>query len=250
MGTPKIEERVLTPDEVREQRAGSRHVAPGVWIDKAGDPHINVPELLEFFEIEDTPENRKRATDAIVASMDTMPETRVFVQHAEDGEGGADGRDHHRDDSAVQDRDVARDAGVDCSARSAAEPVSAAPTGDRRGTAVPGADGTGAGLTFATKLPAAVIGPDVVNPFATRPCPVCHKELGMAFYIGAGMPKDKDFNIKPGDLTICAYCSTVLEVTGEGFVVASDAMKEHIDPVAKRALEVWVTRRTKETAKH
>ncbi len=42
-----------------------RDLAPGFWLDGNGNPHISIPELLAAFEMEDTPENRKLATEMV-----------------------------------------------------------------------------------------------------------------------------------------------------------------------------------------
>lgn len=42
-----------------------RYVMPGIWVDMNNNPHISLPELLDHFEIEDTPENREMA--AVIA---------------------------------------------------------------------------------------------------------------------------------------------------------------------------------------
>lgn len=46
-----------------------KRIAPGIWEDKDGNPHFSLPELLALFKIEDTPENRKIATDNIIAML-------------------------------------------------------------------------------------------------------------------------------------------------------------------------------------
>jgi hypothetical protein len=43
----------------------SRRIAPGIWEDVQGNPHWSIPELLQLFDLEDTPENRARVTDTI-----------------------------------------------------------------------------------------------------------------------------------------------------------------------------------------
>lgn len=45
-----------------------RH-APGIWEDRDGNVHFSLPELLELFELEDTPENRRIATENIRAMI-------------------------------------------------------------------------------------------------------------------------------------------------------------------------------------
>lgn len=42
-----------------------KRIAPGIWEDKDGNLHYSLPELLALFELEDTPENRRIATENI-----------------------------------------------------------------------------------------------------------------------------------------------------------------------------------------
>lgn len=42
-----------------------KRIAPGIWEDMDGNVHFSLPELLAFFELEDTPENRRIATENI-----------------------------------------------------------------------------------------------------------------------------------------------------------------------------------------
>lgn len=51
--------RKLAPDEIAAQRRGSQRIAPGIWLDAAGDVHFSVPELLALVDLEDTLENRE-----------------------------------------------------------------------------------------------------------------------------------------------------------------------------------------------
>ncbi len=46
-----------------------RRIAPGMWEDADGNPHFSLPELLVFFELEDTPENRSIATKNIIEAL-------------------------------------------------------------------------------------------------------------------------------------------------------------------------------------
>jgi hypothetical protein len=57
--------RKLTDAEIRDQRRGGTRVAAGIWLDRAGRIHVSIPELLELFDLANTPENRA-AVDTIV----------------------------------------------------------------------------------------------------------------------------------------------------------------------------------------
>jgi len=43
----------------REFFPGSTRVAPGIWLDRDGNIHWSVPELLALVDLPDTPENRE-----------------------------------------------------------------------------------------------------------------------------------------------------------------------------------------------
>jgi hypothetical protein len=57
--------------------------APGIWEDRAGAMHFDVPELLRVFDIEDTPAERERVT-AMLREMlaDQLPQAEVIVREA------------------------------------------------------------------------------------------------------------------------------------------------------------------------
>lgn len=62
-----------------------RRIAPGFWEDADGHPHVSIPELLEFSELEDTPKNRKQVT-AMIRKMitDTNPDARIVERATPD----------------------------------------------------------------------------------------------------------------------------------------------------------------------
>jgi hypothetical protein len=53
-GTDRMEKERKCPSRFRLKK----RIAPGVWEDQNGAMHISIPELLKFFNIADTPENR------------------------------------------------------------------------------------------------------------------------------------------------------------------------------------------------
>lgn len=57
--------RKLSPEEIAEQRRGGRTLAPGVWVDRAGDLHISVPDVLAEIGLPETEENVAIAMEAI-----------------------------------------------------------------------------------------------------------------------------------------------------------------------------------------
>ena len=58
-----------------------RRVAPGIWIDRAGDTHFSIPELLKVVDLPDTPEHR-----ALVEAMlrkrlaKEMPQAKIIFR--------------------------------------------------------------------------------------------------------------------------------------------------------------------------
>lgn len=61
--------RIVTPQEMDAQRAGSTRLAPGVWVDADGDVHFSVPELLAMVDLEDTPANREEVAQMVAGIM-------------------------------------------------------------------------------------------------------------------------------------------------------------------------------------
>lgn len=57
-------ERIVTPRQFADQQQGHTRIAPGIWMDRDGDVHYSIPELLALVQLPDTPENR-----AVVAEM-------------------------------------------------------------------------------------------------------------------------------------------------------------------------------------
>jgi hypothetical protein len=55
-------ERTLTKAEKEAQWDGATYVAPGIWLDKDGNLHLSVPELLALVQLPDTPANRAAVT--------------------------------------------------------------------------------------------------------------------------------------------------------------------------------------------
>ena len=54
----KTFKRIVSRETVADQLRGSTPLARGVWVDRAGAMHFSVPDLLAFFGVPDTPENR------------------------------------------------------------------------------------------------------------------------------------------------------------------------------------------------
>ncbi len=57
----------------------AERLAPGIWKDQNGAVHINIPELMALFELEDTPENHARCRDiAEKVIRGQFPQAMVF----------------------------------------------------------------------------------------------------------------------------------------------------------------------------
>lgn len=58
-----------------------RRIAFGIWEDMNGDIHWSITELLELFQIEDTPENRARVEETIRDGIRKQrPEVKIVVR--------------------------------------------------------------------------------------------------------------------------------------------------------------------------
>jgi hypothetical protein len=55
----------VTTAEILAQHEGAQYVAPGLWIDRDGQPHFVVPELLALWGQPDTPANRAAMARAL-----------------------------------------------------------------------------------------------------------------------------------------------------------------------------------------
>jgi hypothetical protein len=60
---------------------GAERIAPGIWVDRKGHVHVSVPELLEFFDIEDTPENRAEVTVIVEESLAAAAPDATIIRH-------------------------------------------------------------------------------------------------------------------------------------------------------------------------
>ena len=58
----------------------ARRIAPGFWIDAAGDLHISIPELLEQFGISDTPQNRERCARIATQAISQFNSNGVIIR--------------------------------------------------------------------------------------------------------------------------------------------------------------------------
>ncbi|MGA3170332.1 MAG: hypothetical protein ABSE62_04905 [Chthoniobacteraceae bacterium] len=57
-----------------------RWVIPGVWEDTKGAHHVDVPEMLRLFQVEDTPANREMCTRDMERILKRNPKARVKVR--------------------------------------------------------------------------------------------------------------------------------------------------------------------------
>ena len=75
------EHRRLTPDQIAGQRGGGTRLAPGLWVDRSGDLHISLIELLELFDMPDTPATREEVSQIAYAMLEeTFPGLPIVVQ--------------------------------------------------------------------------------------------------------------------------------------------------------------------------
>lgn len=78
------EKRTITPAQEREQLAGGRRLAPGVWVDRNGGLHFSAPDLLALLNVADTPANRDELTKHIREYLSTAtPDASLVEQEVE-----------------------------------------------------------------------------------------------------------------------------------------------------------------------
>jgi hypothetical protein len=74
------ERRKMTRAEFEAQFfAGSRRIAPGIWIDAEGHAHYSVPELLALFAFEDTPENREAVARTVEETLRALASATATI---------------------------------------------------------------------------------------------------------------------------------------------------------------------------
>lgn len=61
-----------------------QRIAPGFWIDGDDNAHVSVAELLEFFEVEDTPENRIEVQRIAVACLKARGVQHIIYRATEE----------------------------------------------------------------------------------------------------------------------------------------------------------------------
>lgn len=77
----KVTRRRLTSTEIARQLQAGQSLGPGVWVDRTGALHFSVPEILAFFNVADTSENRDQCMQLMLALFrEQAPEATVIVQ--------------------------------------------------------------------------------------------------------------------------------------------------------------------------
>ncbi|HET9253881.1 MAG TPA: hypothetical protein VFO16_01605 [Pseudonocardiaceae bacterium] len=71
----------------------------------------------------------------------------------------------------------------------------------------------------------------------TQYCPVCHEALNATRNIALDQPHVA--MPRPGDIALCAGCSTFLLQTATGLAVATERDIARLDPDGRRILESW-----------
>lgn len=74
----------LTPEEIRQQQAGSVRIAPGIWMDRDGHVHWSIVELLELVDLEDTPDNRAAIVEITERVARAAGATQIIRQEPQD----------------------------------------------------------------------------------------------------------------------------------------------------------------------
>jgi hypothetical protein len=72
----------------------------------------------------------------------------------------------------------------------------------------------------------------------SRECPVCHRVCDA--YTAVSVDADDPVpSMKPGDVTLCAYCGTILMVTTIGWRPATEAEVADLSPNLRTLLFSW-----------
>lgn len=81
MTKKKTRRRTITPAEAERQRQAGQRIGPGVWLDRQGDPHFSIPEILAHLGLPDTPADRQIAAKVIAELLAKhCPDARIIQQ--------------------------------------------------------------------------------------------------------------------------------------------------------------------------
>lgn len=66
-----------------------KRIAPGFWEDADGNGHVSITELMEMFEIEDTPENHEQIKKMLVEMLSNKnnPNQKIIFRTSPDDKG-------------------------------------------------------------------------------------------------------------------------------------------------------------------
>lgn len=70
----------MNPADLPENQM-KRRIAPGFWVDANGAGHISITELLAFFDLPDTSENREQVKEmAIDLLKKNCPDSKIIYR--------------------------------------------------------------------------------------------------------------------------------------------------------------------------
>lgn len=75
----------LSPAEIADQQRGATRLGPGLWVDRHGHLHVSIAELLEAFDLPDTPDSRAEV-ERIVRDNFTTPLGATVIRQEPDGD--------------------------------------------------------------------------------------------------------------------------------------------------------------------
>ena len=73
------------PDATTPRNQLGQRIAPGLWVDREGHAHWSILELLQQFELDDTPANRAAVTEIITRLLrQAAPEMTIVHREKPD----------------------------------------------------------------------------------------------------------------------------------------------------------------------
>lgn len=81
--TSSVDERTMTVQDLVAVLNGTARLPVGIWIDADGELHFSVPDLLDAFDLPNTPWNRHRIIRLIIRAFhDQFPDISAIHQDA------------------------------------------------------------------------------------------------------------------------------------------------------------------------
>jgi len=77
---PRVRHEYVTEEDFDERyRRDGRRLAPGFWVDRHGQLHISIPELLAVAKLPESPEDRAAVLQIVNEFIERIPEISDVV---------------------------------------------------------------------------------------------------------------------------------------------------------------------------